>query len=65
MCRSVLLPLPDGPMMATASPRATLNEMSRRVPEVSARVGYDLRGRKQSASRRVLFHVMRPCSSRW
>src|SRR6476619_27457 len=41
MYRSVLLPLPDGPMMATASPRTTANEMSRRILRSPRGVGYD------------------------
>src|SRR5215471_5227815 len=40
MCRSVLLPDPDGPMTATAAPRSNLKLAPRRTESVPPRVGY-------------------------
>src|SRR6185436_18075511 len=41
MYRSVLLPLPDGPMIATASPRSSDSEMPERTVSAPRGVGYD------------------------
>src|SRR5215813_1063780 len=53
MCRKVLLPLPEGPIIATASSREIVSEISESTDSAPRGVGYSLERFRTSSNRQL------------